>query len=62
MTSKLKIGYIVLSALVIILSFHLMLWDSNLPYFVALLFIGLGILVAIAVWYGIVRPLSKDMD
>lgn len=62
MTSKLKIGYIVLSTLAIILASHLLLSDSNLPYFVALLFLGLAVLVTVAVWYGIVRPLSKDMD
>ena len=62
LTSKLKIGYIVLSAIAIILASHLLLSDSNLPYFIALLFIGLAVLVTIAVWYGIVRPLSKDMD
>ncbi len=62
LTSKLKIGYIVLSTLAIILASHLLLSDSNLPYFVALLFLGLAVLVTVAVWYGIVRPLSKDMD
>jgi predicted membrane channel-forming protein YqfA (hemolysin III family) len=62
LTSKLKIGYIALSTLAIILASHLLLSDSNLPYFVALLFLGLAVLVTVAVWYGIVRPLSKDMD
>ncbi|MEM2849302.1 MAG: hypothetical protein QXI36_03390 [Candidatus Bathyarchaeia archaeon] len=62
LTSKLKIGYVVISTLAIILALHLLLSDSNLPYFVVLLFLGLGVLVAVAVWYGIVRPLSRDMD
>ncbi|MBS7613642.1 hypothetical protein KEJ48_05305 [Candidatus Bathyarchaeota archaeon] len=62
LTSKLKIGYMVTSTLAIILALHLLLSDSNLPYFVALLFLGLGVLVVVAVWYAIVRPLSRDMD
>ena len=62
LTSKLKIGYIILSVIAIILASDLLLSDSNLPYFVALLFIGLVVLVMAAVWYGIVRPLSKNMD
>jgi len=62
LTSKLKIGYIILSVIAIILASDLLLSDSNLPYFVALLFIGLVVLVMVAVWYGIARPLSKNMD
>ncbi|MCD6445098.1 hypothetical protein J7L70_08945 [Candidatus Bathyarchaeota archaeon] len=60
--SKLKLSYVVISTTTILITLYLLLTRSNLPPGVVFLILGNILLVSIALWYGIVYPLSKEKD
>jgi len=60
--SKLKLSYVVISTTAIIITLYLLLTRSNLPPGVIFLILGSILLASIALWYGIVYPLSKEKD
>jgi len=60
--SKLKLSYVVISTTAILITLYLLLTRSNLPPGVVFLILGSILLASIALWYGIVYPLSKEKD
>ena len=60
--SKLKLSYVVISMTAILITLYLLLTRSNLPPGVVFLILGSILLASIALWYGIVYPLSKEKD
>ena len=60
--SKLKLSYVVISTTTILITLYLLLTRSNLPPGVVFLILGSILLASIALWYGIVYPLSKEKD
>jgi len=60
--SKIKLSYVIISTTGILITLYLLLTRSNLPLSVIFLIFGGILLVSIALWYGIVYPLSKEKD
>lgn len=60
--SKLKLSYVIISTTAILITLYLLLTRSNLPPGVIFLIFGGVLLASIALWYGIVYPLSKEKD
>lgn len=60
--SKLKLSYVIISMVTILITLYLLLTRSNLPLGVVFLIFGGVLLASIALWYGIVYPLSKEKD